>query len=411
MTTDHQQEGASLEEALQALILDRDLERLEDLLAEFNLFDVLGIARQETQHSAFLAWLLDPRGSHGLRDYFLRGFLTQAAAEARGNGILALTPLDVDSWKLRDIKVATERHNIDILLIDENDGFVCLIENKIGSGEHSNQLNRYLTTVEREYEGLTTLPIFLTPEGTEPAGEEDAKRYVPMAYGAVADLIDRALNTRGSTIGASVASFLAQYVRSLRRRVLNSSDNIDTLAYQLYNNHREAIDRIITAKSLPATMTLDIVDSAMEQGAPDLQHDFHSQGCRRFFSPSLEEIPDLKDGTRWTKSGRIVLFEFWHGDELLRLAVVVGPGPQETRERLHELSQRGEGPWNPESKMKRHFKMYRKPILSQQDHDPFDLDMARPKIEKAIADFYSNDYWPIVNAIREEFGLSPVGAG
>ena len=90
---------------------------------------------------------------------------------------------------------------------------------------------------------------------------------------------------------------------------------------------------------------------------------------------------------------------------------MLGPGPQETRERLKDLAQRSGEPWNPESKMKRHFNVYRKPILSQQDHDPFDLDMARPKIEKAIADFYSNDYWPIVNAIREEFGLSPVGAG
>ena len=53
----------SQREALQDLILDSALERLEDLLADFNLFDVLGIARAEVQHSAFLAWLLDPRGS------------------------------------------------------------------------------------------------------------------------------------------------------------------------------------------------------------------------------------------------------------------------------------------------------------------------------------------------------------
>lgn len=33
----------SREEALQNLVLDPDLERLEDLLAEFNLFDVLKI--------------------------------------------------------------------------------------------------------------------------------------------------------------------------------------------------------------------------------------------------------------------------------------------------------------------------------------------------------------------------------
>lgn len=410
MTAGSEQGKTSPEEALQGLILDSDLERLEDLLAEFNLFDVLGIERRETQHSALLAWLLNPHGSHGLRDYFLRGFLTLAADEARGKGILALTPLDVDSWKFRDIKVATEHRNIDILLVDENDGFVCPIENKIGSGEHSNQLDRYLRTVEREYEGLTPFPIFLTPEGIEPAGEEDAQRYVPMDYGVVADLIDRALETRGSTISLSVASFLTQYVRSLRRHVLNNSDNIDELAYQLYNNHREAIDRIIKAKDLPPAMTSDIVDSVVERHAPHLQPDFHSRDCRRFFSPHLKEIPDLKGG-KWTKSGRIVLFEFVHRNERLTFYVKTGPGgTQETRERLRDLAQRSGRSWNADSKITQHFNLYRKSILNQQDHDPFDMDVARPKIEKAVADFYSTDYWPMVNAIREEFELSPVEA-
>ena len=80
---DNSQAAASPIEALQALVVDSDLERLEDLLAEFNLFDVLKIERRERQHSALLAWLLDPHGSHGLRDYFLRRFLSEAAAEAR----------------------------------------------------------------------------------------------------------------------------------------------------------------------------------------------------------------------------------------------------------------------------------------------------------------------------------------
>ena len=176
----------SSEEALQKLILDEDLQRLEDLLDEFNLFDVLKIERRESQHSALLAWLLDARGSHGLRDYFLRRFLSEVAAEAYKRKITDVTPLIVDSevaveaykqkitdvtplvvdgWKLSDIEVVTERHNIDIMLIDETDGFVCFIENKIGAGEHSNQLTHYLETVDREYGGLKSLPIFLTPDG------------------------------------------------------------------------------------------------------------------------------------------------------------------------------------------------------------------------------------------------------
>ena len=411
MTISGQQSGESPEEALQALILDRDLEKLEDLLVEFNLFDVLGIARRETQHSALIAWLLDPSGSHGLRDYFLRNFLSQVAVGAHENGIPAPTPLDVDSWNLGDIEVATERHHIDILLMDKSDGFVCPIENKIGSAEHSNQLSRYLETVEHEYEGLTAFPIFLTPEGVEPETTEDTERYVPFNFRKVAGLIEQALISRGSTISGGVSSFLEQYMRSLRRRVLDTTDNIDELAYQLYNNHRTAIDRIIRAKSLPDTMTWDIIDSVTEQYECYLKNDFHTGTTRRLYSPSLEEISELKEGKGWTKSGRVALFEFIHRveQEKATLYLMIGPGPQCTRDRLYKLAQRSNGPWNPDNKMnKGNFKIYRKPILSQQDYRPFDRNKARLKIEEAIKDFIENDYWRLVNGVRQAFDLEPI---
>ena len=102
MTSKSQTRKTSLEkEALQALMLDGDLERLEDQLAGFNLFDVLGIWHRELQHSWVIAWLLDPRGSHGLGGYFLRAFLSLAAKEARKRGIPAPTPFDVDGWRCR----------------------------------------------------------------------------------------------------------------------------------------------------------------------------------------------------------------------------------------------------------------------------------------------------------------------
>ena len=118
--------------------MDEDLERFEDLLAEFNPFDVLKVERRETRHSALLAWLLGESGSHGLRDYFLRRFLSEAAAKAQNEGIGSVTALDVDGWDLGGNEIATERHNIDILLVDKDDEFVCINENKIGAGEHSN---------------------------------------------------------------------------------------------------------------------------------------------------------------------------------------------------------------------------------------------------------------------------------
>ena len=277
--------------------MDEGLERLEDLLAEFNPFDVLKIERRETQHSALLAWLLDPRGSHGLRDYFLRRFLSEAAAKAQEEGVGSVTPLDVDGWDLGGIEVATERHNIDILLTDEGDEFFCIIENKIGAGEHSNQLARYLRIAESEYEGLVPFPIFLTPDGIEPESAGDAGRYVPLGYEKVADLIDRTLRTRGSSISTSVSGFLEQYARTLRRHVMTDADNIDELALQIYNKHRAAIDLIIKARPALEAQGWDVLDSAIAQYEPLLQGDGNSKWYHRFYAPELEGIPEIRGST------------------------------------------------------------------------------------------------------------------
>lgn len=94
--------------ALERLLEDLDLERLEEIAQQFNIFDVLGIQRQESAHSNFLAWLLSPSGSHGLSDYFLKRFLwkTASLAQVRRNG--EVTPLYIDSLNLGDVDVRRE---------------------------------------------------------------------------------------------------------------------------------------------------------------------------------------------------------------------------------------------------------------------------------------------------------------
>ena len=64
MTTIPQADDLAL---LEALIVDNpDLERLEALLEQFNIFEALGAVRVELRHSDFLAFLLNPNQSHGL---------------------------------------------------------------------------------------------------------------------------------------------------------------------------------------------------------------------------------------------------------------------------------------------------------------------------------------------------------
>ena len=409
-TTPHTQEP-SPEQALEALMLDGDLERLEDQLAEFNLFDVLSVRDKELEHSRIIAWLLNPRESHGLGDYFLRAFLSQAASEARKRRIPAPSAVHVDGWALSDVEVVRERHRIDILLTSETDGFVCLIENKIFSKEWAGQLRSYLETVERDYDELRPFPIFLTPAGGDPMNEADRARYVPFGYERVAGILERTLQTRGNSIGVNAASFLRQYIAALRRHILDTPDNIDKLALQLYNNHRKAIDLIINAKPTRSDEGRETFEAAVDACAPDLRPDFHVKGFWRFYASSLEDAQELKEGKGWTASKRMLLFEFKKPPNV-QLYVYIGPGPQPTRERLYNrlsaLAQERGAPFRMSKGIRDFWLAYQRPVLSEDDYAPFDPDVAKPKIEQAVREFYERDYWPIVNAVREEFGLPPV---
>lgn len=62
--------------ALEAFVVDNpELERLEALLAQFNIFEAIGAVRQELRHSDFLAFLLNPQENHGLGDAFIKRLL------------------------------------------------------------------------------------------------------------------------------------------------------------------------------------------------------------------------------------------------------------------------------------------------------------------------------------------------
>src|SRR5688572_3432381 len=94
-----------------------DLRELERLLGRFNVFDVLKSAQSELRHSNMLAWLLDPNGSHGLDDLFLRRWLMLVLNEAADGGrVLDLDPVEVDTEPIALVEVFREWNRIDVLV-------------------------------------------------------------------------------------------------------------------------------------------------------------------------------------------------------------------------------------------------------------------------------------------------------
>ena len=214
------------------------------MLREFNLFDVLGISRREIRHSRVLAWLLNPRGTHGLGDLFLRWFLLEVATIAETQGVGDVMTKEVADWRLEQVSSRAERRNIDVLVLGQGDRFVCAIENKINIGEHSNQLERYRKVVDRQHPSWKHVYVFLTPDGRDPAKDADKAAYVPLTHEAVAVIIERVLESEEAQLNPDVASLLRQYTFTLRRRVMETTSDVESLAYGIYGKHRAAINRI-----------------------------------------------------------------------------------------------------------------------------------------------------------------------
>jgi hypothetical protein len=96
--------------ALEALVVDNDdLERLELLIGEFNIFEAIGALRQELRHSSLLAFLLDPCENHSLGDALLRRLLQRALADAPEKAPVA--PVDLDVWDMDEVEVRREHAN------------------------------------------------------------------------------------------------------------------------------------------------------------------------------------------------------------------------------------------------------------------------------------------------------------
>ena len=224
------------EEALQIFLLDIGcLDELLPWTGKFNMFDVLKISRTEIRHSNMLGWLLNPNENHGMGDVFLKGIL-QRLVENDSDG-----RYDVFNVLLMDFytfSVMREWKNIDILLTSTEEKTVIAIENKVGSHEHSNQLNRYRNILEKEYPDYNRMLVFLTPDGEKPS---DVENWDVLTYSDVIDVLESA--TLQIKILPDVDLMIKNYIDVVRRDIVEDQQLID-ICNKIYNKHKKALDLI-----------------------------------------------------------------------------------------------------------------------------------------------------------------------
>lgn len=136
----------------------------------FNLFSILDIETKENKtHSAFLAELLNPKGSHSLGDVFLKHFLTIINASEKI--ISSKTNVKIEHHigvvKLNNKKgedpSKASGGRIDIYLEDTSKNSIS-IENKIHASDQEAQIQRYCN-----YKKSNNTVYYLTLKGEDPS--------------------------------------------------------------------------------------------------------------------------------------------------------------------------------------------------------------------------------------------------
>lgn len=114
----------------------------------FNVFNIIGLKTEEVRlHSALIAELLNPHGSHGLSNSCLKSFL-----------IMLGLPLDYfdyakisNDYKERYIGSVTKNEGGRIDIIIEDGNHALIIENKIYAEDQENQCSDIITTRGKDF--------------------------------------------------------------------------------------------------------------------------------------------------------------------------------------------------------------------------------------------------------------------
>lgn len=116
-----------------------------------------------------------------------------------------------------------------------------------------------------------------------------------------------------------------------------SESEIAELSRKIYRKHQRALDIIFEYRPDQQAAIHEILENLITANT-DLVIDSNSKSFLRFI-PKYWDVNKLKQGSGWTKSGRMLLLEFQNFPNLVRLHLVIGPGPIEIREKLYAMAE------------------------------------------------------------------------
>lgn len=386
-------------EALEQFILKNpDLDKLEGMLSDFNVFETLNMVNSEIRHSNMLAWLFNPKENHGLDDYFLHNFLKTFVSNNKSS-IEKPTIFDLEMFTYSDVEVRKEYKNIDLLIIihEKNAKLVIAIENKVLSSEHSEQLDRYHEIVHEEFKDYDQFLLFLSPDKTNPSNDA----WIPIDYNDVVDILNSVDKYKKESLSKSVAEFIDHYNTILKRYFMGNSE-IEKICKNIYKKHSEALDLIFQYRPDNLSEISKYLQKLIEREST-LEFDSAGKTVIRFSNKVIDSRFE-KNSEGWLKSKRLIAYEFSNYDRLV-LRLYLGPADQKIREEIFDIFKKDNKLFtHAKGKLyERHNCIYQSNFVSKKQYEEDDLETIMVTIDTKWKNFLENDMLQIDKFIEENW--------
>ena len=211
--------------------------REQKKLAKQNIFSILRMEDFEIRHSNFLAWLFDSDCNGEIGNYCLKVFLKELK-----NISEAFSNINLNIFFKNKYIVRREVKYKDILIESTDYKKVIVIENKIYSTEHSNQLNRYYNDViqDEQYAEYDKYFVYLTLGGEMPEQMEDRNTWVPFSYRQILEILQDLLNKKINKLSTNIQLLIQDYKEILEDKLEQSMNSIEEYR-KLYDKYPEIV--------------------------------------------------------------------------------------------------------------------------------------------------------------------------
>jgi len=321
--------------------ISKSIDDINQNFLDFNILEITGMGTQEIKHSHILEWILGDN-QHNLKYKVFIELLKEIYHDNDLNDdelqkYIYLT-------QERNIKIHREMDNIDLVIEDTLNKKVFVIENKVFAEERTDgsdggQLQKYENIISEKYpqnkkDKYDVYFIFLTPDS------KDASRdnWHTASYKMIADILNKILKT--TQLQDNTKLVINSYLDLLKRKHIVGNEELEKLCENIWNNqeYKSALEILYSYKP----DRLPLISKYLQDNIPSYNLTKMDSCSRRFirFSDSRFESKSQNEGKGWTKSNKILLYEFQNSSNGLFLKFIMGPSTNTTfRETVfHSLS-------------------------------------------------------------------------